>query len=156
MTVEFEDLVKQNSGRLQRIALRYANPGETEDLIQEILLAMWRSFPNFRGESRMETWVYRVALNTAFTGVRKSISVRNRDETYQGLYREASAPSSIAEKDILTEFLKSLNDMDASVMMMALDGMTPKDIEEVTGTSANAITVRINRIKQKYIDTFVE
>jgi RNA polymerase sigma-70 factor (ECF subfamily) len=62
----------------------------------------------------------------------------------------------MAERDILSDFLGSLNEVDASIMMMTLDGMTPAEIEEVIGTSANAITIRINRIKQKYIDVYIE
>jgi len=156
MTLDFEDMIRRNSGRIRRIALRYADPGEAEDMMQEISLSLWRSFADFRGDSRVETWVYRVALNTALSGVRKKISSRRRDERFLGFYREDSAPASVPEKGILTEFLASLNETDASVMMMTLDGMTPPDIEEVLGTSANAIAVRINRIKQKYIDRFVD
>lgn len=156
MTAEFEALIKQHSGRIRRIAMRYAESNEVEDLLQEILLALWRSLPSFRGESRMETWVYRVSLNTALSGVRKRITARRRDKHLQGLYHEAASPGSLPERDILTEFLDALNELDASVMMMTLDGMSPKDIEEVIGISANAISVRINRIKQRYIDTYVE
>jgi hypothetical protein len=43
MTADFEHLVRSNSGRIRRIAMRYADPGETEDMVQEILLALWRS-----------------------------------------------------------------------------------------------------------------
>lgn len=156
MTADFEALVRQNSGRLRRIALRYADGGDHEDLLQDILLALWRSYPSFRGDARTETWVYRVALNTALSDVRRKISRRGVAQTFRGMFREASAPAGRAEKDILSEFLDSLNEVDASVMMMTLDGMTPKEIEEVIGTSANAISVRINRIKQKYMDTYVE
>lgn len=156
MTADFEELVRQNSGRIRRIAMRYADPGEVEDLVQEILLALWRSFAGFRGDSRVETWVYRVALNTALSGVRKKISSRRLDEIFKGMFREQSAPASMDEKDILTDFLNSLNEVDASVLMMMLDGMTPAEMEEVLGTSANAITVRINRIKRKFIDDHVD
>lgn len=156
MTADFELLVRQNSGRIRRIAMRYADHGDVEDLVQEILLALWSSFSTFRGDARMETWVYRVALNTALSGVRKKISRRRGFEKFGGMFREESTSMVTDQKDILTDFLASLNEVDASVMMMTLDGMTPKEIEEVLGTSANAITVRINRIKQKYIETYIE
>lgn len=156
MSSDFEQLLQANSGRIRRIAMRYADAGETDDLIQDILLALWLSYESFRGDSKVETWVYRVALNTAMSGVRKSISRRKTRQTFSSFFNEEAVPVGMAEKDILSEFLDSLNEVDASVMMMTLDGMTPKDIEEVLGTSANAISVRINRIKQKYIDTFVE
>lgn len=156
MTADFETLVRQNGARIRRIALRYAAPGEAEDLIQDILLALLQNYGGFRGEARLETWLYRVALNTAISGVRKKVSRRQRDERFHGLYRETSAPASLPEKDILGDFLASLGEVDASIMMMTLDGMSPADIEDVIGTSANAIAVRINRIKQKYIAAYIE
>lgn len=156
MTADFEHLVRSNSGRIRRIAMRYSDPGEAEDMVQEILLALWRSFADFRGDSRVETWVYKVALNTALSGVRRKVSSRKRDQRYRGLYLEQSGQTSFPESDILTEFLNSLNEIDASVMMMTLDGMTPQEIKDVIGVSINATTVRINRIKQKYIERFVD
>lgn len=156
MTADFEQLIRQNSGRIRRIALRYADPGETDDLIQDILLALWRSHGSFRGESKVETWLYRVALNTAMASVRKSMSRRKGKQAFDAQYRESSAPASMPEKDILSDFLNSLSDVDASVLMMTLDGMTPQDMEAVLGTSANALAVRVSRVKQKFIESYVE
>ena len=71
MTLEFEQLFNQNLPRILRIARRYANGAEVEDLVQEISMALWRSHKNFRGESSIETWLYRIAI-------RQTINYRRR------------------------------------------------------------------------------
>lgn len=76
MKLKFEELIKQNLGRIRYIAKRYANNPDTEDLFQEILLQLWRSYDSFNEQSKAETWLYRVALNTAITSIRKSVKHR--------------------------------------------------------------------------------
>ena len=73
MRKEFEQMIIQNQGRIRYIAARYSHNGDTEDIYQEILLQLWRSFGTFDGRSKLETWVYKVALNTACTYVRSAV-----------------------------------------------------------------------------------
>jgi RNA polymerase sigma-70 factor (ECF subfamily) len=65
-------MVNANLGRLTAIAKSYAERESHEDLLQEILYHLWRSFPSFAGKSQLNTWVYKVALNTAITGLRSA------------------------------------------------------------------------------------
>jgi RNA polymerase sigma-70 factor (ECF subfamily) len=58
--------------------------------------------------------------------------------------------------DILESFLARLGDIDASILMMYLDGLTPEEISGVLGIAANTISVRINRLKQKFSDTYID
>ena len=69
----FEQMIIQNQGRIRYIASRNSHANEFEDMYQEILMQLWRSFESFDGKSARETRVYKVALNTAYTYVRKSI-----------------------------------------------------------------------------------
>lgn len=78
--------------------MRYAEPGEFEDLIQDIPVELWRSYESFRGGAKVETWVYRVALNTALSGIRKKVSQRTGDQRFNGMFQEATVTSSLAEK----------------------------------------------------------
>lgn len=156
MSSSFEQVIHDNSGRIRRIAKRYAPVGESEDLCQEIMTDLWRGFDSFRGESKVETWVYRIAFNTAMTKVRKTIRKREGDERVQAiLSREEVEHTSVSEADLLSDFLNSLNEIDASVLMMYLDGMSTDEMVEVLGAKTNAINVRISRIKQKYIEAYV-
>jgi RNA polymerase sigma-70 factor (ECF subfamily) len=157
MPQDFEALARQHGARIRSIARRYAAPGQVDDLAQEILVRLWRSYPSFRSEAKIETWIYRVALNTAMTHVKRSI----RDREIQAAFdaRSESVPTSeetTSMGDILASFLAALSDIDASILMMYLDGLTAEEMSGVLGISANAIGVRINRLKQKFSDTYVE
>jgi RNA polymerase sigma-70 factor (ECF subfamily) len=157
MLQDFEELAREHGARIRRIARRYAAPGQVDDLVQEILVQLWRSYPSFRSEAKIETWIYRVALNTAMTHVKRSI----RDREIQAAIdaRSESVPATqetTSMGDILASFLAVLGDIDASILMMYLDGLSAEEMSGVLGISANAIGVRINRLKQKFSDTYVE
>jgi RNA polymerase sigma-70 factor, ECF subfamily len=154
---EFENLVRQHSARIRRIAGRYAASGAVDDLVQDILVRLWRSYPSFRSNAKVETWIYRVALNASMTYVKGSIRER---ETRAAMIAQsttcATAPASTSMADVLENFLARLGDIDASILMMYLDGLTADEMGGILGISGNSIGVRINRLKQKFTDTYVE
>ena len=57
MQTDFDELIAEHSGRIRAIVHRYASAEAQEDLYQDILMQLWRSFPGFRGDSRVETWI---------------------------------------------------------------------------------------------------
>ena len=156
MPSDFEQLVRQQGARIRRIALRYAARGAVDDLVQDILMRLWRSYPSYRSEARIETWIYRVALNACMTYVKESIRQREGQAAFI-----AQSPSSCAAHadtsmgDVLASFLAMLGDIDASILMMYLDGLTAEEMSGILGISGNAIGVRINRLKQKFSDSYV-
>jgi RNA polymerase sigma-70 factor, ECF subfamily len=157
MPPEFEQLIASNHPRIQRIAQRYSRNSSVDDLYQEILIQLWRSFKNFRGDSKVETWVYRVALNTAMTHSRMLFKQKSHEVAIDTIeHEEESIPADRCQADLLTHFLNSLNEIDASVLMMYLDGLSAAEIAEVLGSSVNAVNIRINRLKQKFSDTYVD
>ncbi len=157
MPPEFEQLIASNHPRIRRIAQRYAPSSGIDDLYQEILIQLWRSFKNFRGDSKVETWVYRVALNTAMTHARTVIKRKAHEAEMDVITsNEEMVPADRCQADLLTHFLNSLSEIDASVLMMYLDGLSATDIAEVLGSSVNAVNIRINRLKQKFSDAYVD
>jgi RNA polymerase sigma factor, sigma-70 family len=153
----FEQLVREHGGRIRRIARRYAAPSTVEDLVQDILTRLWRSYPSFRGDAKVESWIYRIALNAAMTHVSESVKARDlqaaisaQSAASEGVLSGASA------ENILADFLSRLGDVDASILMMYLDGLTADEMSSVLGITGNAINVRINRMKQKFCDAYVE
>ena len=157
MHIQFEQLVREHEPRIRQIARRYAAAGAVDDLVQDILLRLWRSLPTFRGEARIETWIYRVALNAAMTSVKESIRGRELHAalTAKSGMTQTAAPGA-SPADVLSSFTAGLGEIDASVLMMYLDGLTADEMGTVLGISANAINVRINRLKQKFSDTYID
>jgi RNA polymerase sigma-70 factor (ECF subfamily) len=155
--LDFECLVREHSGRIRQIARRFAAKGAVDDLVQDILMRLWRSYAGFKGDSKVESWVYRVALNAAMTHLSDAAKARTLQAAVSAQpVATVEAPGSASPADILFDFLSRLGEVDASILMMYMDGLTADEISGVLGISENAINVRINRMKQKFSDVYVE
>jgi len=75
--LDFEQLVRDYIGRIRRIARRFAADGAVDDLVQDILTRLWRSIAGFRGDAKVESWIYGVALNAAMTHVTETVKARD-------------------------------------------------------------------------------
>lgn len=151
----FEQMIIQNQGRIRYIASRNSHANEFEDMYQEILMQLWRSFESFDGKSARETWVYKVALNTAYTYVRKSIKQKKVMQNMPPINISEPAQDN-CQADILQSFMDKLNDIDASILMMYLDGLSSEDTADVVGITSNAVRARIKRIKQEFEHQYIE
>jgi RNA polymerase sigma-70 factor (ECF subfamily) len=154
---DFDRLVRDHNGRIRRIARRFAADGAVDDLVQEILTRLWRSFGGFRGEAKVESWIYRIALNAAMTHVAERVKTRNLQAAMNAASAAGlGAPAGASATDILSDFLNRLGDVDASILMMYMDGLTADEMGCVLGITCNAINVRINRMKLKFTEAYVE
>ena len=154
----YRQMVNTNLGRLTAIAKSYAERESHEDLLQEILYQLWRSFPSFNGRSKLDTWVYKGALNTAITGLRRAQSrprlVTNADESVAEPISGDEIPSDVA--DVFETFLRDLNKVDRAILILYLDDRSYQEIADITGHNSNAVGVRLNRIKARFRQQHVE
>lgn len=153
---EFTALLDKNYPRWYGIARAYAPGDDREDLLQEILLQVWKSLPKFSEKSHVDTWAYRVALNTALAWKRKTSRLRKhvQTETVDISQLATSHNSPQAETKILDEFLQSLTKIDRAVMLVHLDGLADDQATEITGLSDGAFRVRLHRLKKKFQETY--
>jgi len=157
MPSAFDELIRQHGSRIRRIALRYASRDAVDDLVQDISVRLWRSYPSFRSDSKIETWIYQVALNAAMTYVKTSLRERQGQAALAAHSSRPEATQAVSSMaDILESFLEILGDIDAAILMMYLDGLTGDEMSRVLGISSNAVNVRVNRLKQKFSDTYVD
>ena len=154
----FLELLASYGPRLRRIARSYARGADREDLHQEILCQIWRSLPTFRGDAALGTWVYRVALNTAltFARVRKRRPVEVPHAEGEPDLHPAPVVALGREEAILDEFLASLDDLDRSLLILYLDGLSHEEAAQVTGLRAGTVGVRLHRIKERYSKRYLE
>lgn len=148
----FDDLLVRGRGRLAAVAGAYAR-ADADDLLQEILLQIWRSLSTFKGDSSIDTWSYRVALNTAFTWRRTQSRRKKRIPSEASDLNEI--PTTTDGHDsakLLEQFLQTLSKSDRALVLLYLDDLSGKEMAEVTGLSEGAIRVRVHRIKQKLAD----
>ncbi len=163
--VEHEEMLlaalASHGAALHRIAHVYAEgDGEDEDLYQEILMEAWKALPSFRGDSSLNTWLYRVALNTALTWRRRSARRQNHRAAMtarmEAISPSVSSGSQRSEREILRHFLDSLNGPSRTVLVLYMEGLTHEEIAGVTGLSQSAVGVRIHRMKKVFVERYVE
>ena len=148
----FEELLARSRGRLAAVAGAYAY-GDADDLLQEILLQIWRSLSTFKGDSSIDTWSYRVAINTALTWQRsQSRRKKNIPSEASNLNELPTATDGQNSANLLDQFWQTLSKSDRALVLLYLDDLSGKEMAEVTGLTEGAIRVRVHRIKQKLAD----
>jgi RNA polymerase sigma-70 factor (ECF subfamily) len=144
----FLELVRTHRPRLLRVAATYGG-GERDDLLQEILLEVWRSLPRYRGEASLSTWAYRIAINTSLSWLRREIRRRETRAAGPSFGGDETGRSPDADA-VLDDFLHTLGPVDRSVMLAYLEGLTHEETAGVVGSTAGAIAVRISRLKDAF------
>ena len=153
----FNGWVDEYQGVLFRIIRGYAARLEDqEDLLQDILTQLWISVPSFNGKAKVSTWIYKVALNTALTwqrGQKKRrrtrISLSDIDEAADIRCDEKDGHADRRIIDQLYESIRQLPKIDASLILMHLDGLSYREIADVFGITENNVGVKLNRAKKQ-------
>ena len=144
----FTELIDQNRGIIYKVIRLYVRHEEDkQDLFQEILFQAWKSFPNFKGNSKFSTWLYRVALNTVLTFKRRpQLVVPYEDLT---LLKIASVEKNqIDESEALYIAIRELNEVDRMIVTLHLDGYENEEIADISGLTKNNTAVKLHRIKE--------
>ena len=151
----FMDILEKNMPILLKISKAYTNlRQDREDLIAEIILQMWKSYNSFRKDSKVSTWVYRVALNTSMNYKRKQktnplaslLNETGDKDIFSWLIIEQEDSSEI---DLLYRSIDDLNTIDKAIILLYLDKNSHEEISEITGISKTNVGTRIGRIKDK-------
>ena len=144
----FEDLVKEYEDTIYSVCYMYGeNRPEVDDLFQESLINLWRGLPNFRGESNIKSWIYRISLNVCISYKRKkrintvplNISAELFDET---------SPKGKNNK-LLHERIMKLKKFDRAIILLWLEDLSYEEIAAIVGISVKAVGVKLVRIKEK-------
>ena len=148
---EFSLLIKNNQGLIIKVSRLYTNTLEDEeDLFQEIVLQLWRSYDTFKGDSKISTWMYRVALNTAITLFRKKTKSPQTDELQDFHYKDFLEDDDEKQQKVslLYKVIKMLPNVERAIVMMYLDDLPYRDISENLGITEVNARVKMNRLKK--------
>lgn len=130
-----------------------SNPDDQDDLFQEICLQIYRSIPNFKAESAVSTWLYRIALNTTIkwsAREKKHGDNHQKIESLPHLLTQSTESLDIQVSWLYSE-IKKLNEIDRSLILLLLDGFSYKTMSEILGISESNIGTKIHRIKKQFI-----
>jgi RNA polymerase sigma-70 factor (ECF subfamily) len=123
---------------------------DRQDLFQEIVIQLWKALPKFKGDSKFSTWMYRVALNTAITGLRKQ---RNFIDTYEPTtlphYSDEAVNADDEQWQRLYQAIEQLNDVEKAIVMLYMEDKTYEEMKDILGIAPGNLRVKMNRIKDK-------
>lgn len=149
---EFIQIIKANEGLIYKVTTLYTqNSHDQKDLYQEIVYQLWRSFDSFRNEAKRSTWMYKVALNTAISQLKKNKRKPGFTGTDQVLSFENDNPDPLFEERLKKMYtcIHRLNLLDRGLMLLLLEGRKYEEIAEISGLTLTNVATRISRIKAK-------
>lgn len=149
---EFLDLIEAHKGIIHKISKMYMDTAEDqEDLFQEIIYQLWKSYDSFQQQSKFSTWMYRVALNTAVVFFKKGTRKINGSATIPE--NMAMEESTFAVKELqLAHFYKAvqkLERIEKALIFYHLENYSHKEIGENLGISEVNARVKLSRAKTK-------
>lgn len=153
MEAAFLKVVDEYQNIIHKVSRMYRDtPEDQEDLFQEIVFQLWKAYPAFRGESKVSSWMYRIALNTAIAVFRKQkVGVEFTASIPEKLHPADTAETSENEERMY-EALRQLNSAEKALISLYLEDYSYQEIAEITGISESNVGVRLNRAKTKLKD----
>ncbi|WP_246205984.1 sigma-70 family RNA polymerase sigma factor [Fulvivirga aurantia] len=151
-TERFTELIKANEGIIFKITSVYSTTDiDQKDLYQEIVTQLWTAFDRFRNESKISTWIYRVALNTAITNIRKVKKQGFKVPIDQAVLNYAEVTDPLLEERIrmLYKNIESLDELDKGIVLLYLEKRSHDEIAQIIGLSVSNIGTRLSRIRNK-------
>jgi RNA polymerase sigma-70 factor (ECF subfamily) len=150
---EFVKHITEHELLLYKVCRIYAySDADRQDLFQEIVIQLWKAYPRFKGDSKISTWLYRVAINTAISGLRKKKDVITS-------YEPASIPEparehhpeSFEEEKLqqLYRAIEQLNAVEKGIVMLYMEDRSYEEMEDILGLSQGNLRVKMNCIKEK-------
>jgi RNA polymerase sigma-70 factor, ECF subfamily len=148
---EFVQMLMLHQQTVHKICRAYCPLSEDQrDLFQEITLQLWRAYPNFKGESKENTWIYRIALNVAISHIRRK---KARTMTLTEAFQQVPEPPESFEKqeqiDQLYQAIYTLSDLEKALVLLYFEDKSMDEIAGLTGISVGNVRVKMHRIREK-------
>ena len=155
MELEFEQTINENAGVLHKLCRVYTNnSNEYEELFQEMLVQIWRSMKNFRGDAKISTWIYQVCINTALTFRSKINRHIKHFETLDGKVFVQPMPDSFKDEQLqkLYAAIRELKPIDRAIVSLYLDEKSYDETSEILGISKTNVATRLMRLKKQLME----
>lgn len=149
--IEFEKRIQEHHLLIHKVCRIYAfTEADRQDLFQEIMIRLWKSYGSYRGLSQFSTWLYRVAINTAITGLRKQRDfITTCEPAVLPLDRADEQAPEAEQWQLLQGAIAKLNDIEKAIVMLYMEDYSYEEMEPILGISQGALRVKMSRIKDK-------
>ncbi|UII26482.1 sigma-70 family RNA polymerase sigma factor [Fulvivirga maritima] len=147
---DFLQLIDLHQKIIHKVCHIYTHDREDyDDLFQEIMLQLWKGYPNFKGNAKITTWMYRVSLYTAISIFKKK---KNRKEVREQPAQEPGESTDHYEFENLNMAISQLSDPEKALIVLYLEEKSYQEIAEIIELSVTNVGVKLNRIKKKLKD----
>ena len=147
---EFLSVIREYERVIYKVCYLYTTPNATlSDLYQEVVLNIWKAFPKFRRECKISTWIYRIALNTCISFIRKEKNIPEIVTLTQEADRSEEDDETQAMLRQLLPDDKPVRAMEKSIILLYLEEKSYEEIAEITGLTITNVATKLNRIKDK-------
>jgi RNA polymerase sigma factor (sigma-70 family) len=153
LSQKFHQIVEQHKGILFKVAKTYCrNDDDRQDLLQEMMIQVWKSLPKYNDTFAITTWLYRICLNVAISFYRKSATRQNFNvplvEELTSI-REEESNQKQEQLSLLEKFISELDDLDKALMLLYLEDKSYAEMSEIMGLSVSNVGTKLGRIKEK-------
>lgn len=147
----FVGIIQQHERVIYKVCSFYQSPEfPIADLYQEVVCNLWVGFPKFRDECSVSTWIYRVALNTCITGVRRDVRNPKGDMSVANLSESLMAPESMEENiREMYRLINQLKTLEKAVVLLYLEEKSYQEIADITGLTISNVATKLKRSKEK-------
>ncbi len=147
---DYEALVRKHKSTIYSVCYMFSDDkDEVADLFQETLIHLWQGFEKFRGEAKVETWIYRVTMNTCISADRKKKSRGERVPLTMGINLFADTDRDTQQVQSLYQRIHRLSLIDRAIVMLWLENLSYDEIGQIIGISAKNVSVKLFRIKEQ-------
>jgi RNA polymerase sigma-70 factor (ECF subfamily) len=146
----FIQMIRENERVIYKVCSFYVSEQSTiEDLYQEAVLNLWKSFPKFKGESNYSTWIYRVSLNSCISDLRKMS--RHKGKVSLSFSEEIAFEPDNMEEEVreLYRLINQLTNLERAIILLWLEEKSYQEIAEISGLSVSNVATKLKRIKEK-------
>jgi RNA polymerase sigma factor (sigma-70 family) len=154
---QFSALIEEHKGIIYKIANSYCRHAEDrKDLIQEIIVHLWKSHGRYDDRFKLSTWIYRIALNVAISAYRREKKRSERVSPLEEIIIELAAESEQPDPKIamLNRIIDQLDELNRALIILYLDDNSYRDIAGILGLTETNVATKINRLKLKIKEQF--
>ena len=146
----FIELIQQNERLIYKVCSVYTSEAlPIADLFQEVVCNLWKGYSKFRNECSISTWMYRIALNTCISGLRKETK-RPEHIPINQLAEQLVEPESFDENiKEMYRLIRQLKTLERAIVLLYLEEKSYQEIADITGLTVSNVAVKLNRIKEK-------
>lgn len=148
--LEFAKIVKEHKNTIYTVCYMFSKDAdEVNDLFQDTLINLWKGYTSFRGESKVQTWIWRVSLNTCISAERKKKKAGEKIPLSMDINLFADTDADTKQIRMLYSRITKLGPVDRALVLLWLENMSYEEIGAVIGISADNVSVKLFRIKEQ-------